>query len=523
LLPEQAGRAQRLFVITALLSASKPSRFLWATPRSVALILGGYIAVHFVLRLVLPPTLGIDDAEQALFAQQWLPSYRYRAPPLFTWMLMPVFAVVGVNALALAIVRYVLLAVAAAFTYMTARRLIRDPRLAALAAFSPAAIYVVAYYGHHDLTHTAALTTLIAVTWYVFVRLVERPTLGWYVALGVAFSLGVLAKWNFAVLAGALPLACLVRPETRGLVLNPRVLVAGLAAALVSGPTVLWVAAMQPPAGENVTTVLGQGSGLLAILRGTFDLLLALLVYPQPFLILFLLVFRRALRRGWIKVRGAREGLLATIGDTMLIAAVLHLLLVVAFGATDFSERMMQPALQILPIYLFMLVDRGETDADSIGVFASILLGLAFLALAARILVVAAGGDYCGKCRALVPFEPIAQGLREAGFSGRGTVLVADFHVGGNLRVQFPEARIVYTGAPKAIWPPPKGNGACLLAWPSDMRGAQAELAAYLRSELGGGPDPVPAAGTVTAPMPRSARRYSLSYQFYPAGMGECR
>jgi hypothetical protein len=523
--------AQRLFVNTALLSASKPSRFLEARPRSVALILCGYIAVHFALRLVLPATLGIDDAEQALFAQQWLPSYRYRAPPLFTWMLMPVFAVVGVNALALAIVRYVLLAAAAAFTYMTARRLIRDPRLAALATFSPAAIYVVAYYSHHDLTHTTALTTLIAITWYVFVRLAERPTLAWYIALGIAFGLGVLAKWNFAVLAAALPLACLVRPETRGLVLNPRVLVAGLIAALVAGPTALWVAAMQPPAGESVATVLGQGSGFLAILRGSFDLLLALLVYPQPFLILFLLVFRRALGRGWIKARGARSGLLATIGDTMLIAAVLHLLLVVAFGATEFSERMMQPALQILPIYLFMLVERGEPEAEhepepepeAVGIFASILLGLALVTLAARVIVVAAGGDYCGKCRAVVPFEAIAQGLREAGFSGRGTVLVADFHVGGNLRVQFPEARIVYTGAPKAIWPPPKGDGACLLAWPTDMRGAPEDMAAYLRSELGGAPDPTAAIATVTAPMPRSARRYSLSYQLYTAGVGECR
>jgi len=510
-------------VNTALLSASKPSRFLWATPRSVALILAGYIAVHFALRLVLPPTLGIDDAEQALFAQQWLPSYRYRAPPLFTWMLMPVFAVVGVNALALAIVRYVLLAAAAAFTYMTARRLIRDPRLAALATFSPAAIYVVAYYSHHDLTHTTALTTLIAVTWYVFVRLAERPTLAWYVALGIAFGLGVLAKWNFAVLAAALPLACLVRPETRGLVLNPRVLVAGLLAALVAGPTTLWVAAMQPPAGESVATVLGQGSGFFAILRGTFDLLLALLVYPQPFLILFLLVFRRALGRGWIEARGARSGLLATIGDTMLIAAVLHLLLVVAFGATEFSERMMQPALQILPIYLFMLVERGEPEAEAVGVFASILLGLALVAFAARVIVVAVGGDYCGKCRAVVAFEAIAQALREAGFTGRGTVLVGDFHVGGNLRVQFPEARIVYTGAPKAIWPPPKRDGACLLAWPSEMRGAPEDMAGYLRSELGGAPDPAAAVGTVTAPMPRSARRYSLSYQLYTVGVGECR
>jgi len=48
-------------------------------------------------------------------------------------------------------------------------------------------------------------------------------------------------------------------------------------------------------------------------------------------------------------------------------------------------------------------------------------------------------------------------------------------------------------------------------------------MAAYLRSELGGAPDPAAAVGTVTAPLPRSARRYNLSYQLYAAGVGECR
>lgn len=493
----------------------------WARPHNVALILAAYIAAHFGLRLVLPPTLGIDDAEQALFAQQWLPSYRYRAPPLFTWMLMPVADLVGMNALALSLVRYVLLAAAAGFTFITARRVIADPRLAALAAFSPAAIYVVAYYGHHDLTHTAALTALVAASWYVFVRLVESPTIGWYLALGAAFGLGLLAKWNFAIFAAALPLACLARPQTRALVLNLRVLAAGLAAAVIAGPTVLWVAGMGPPPGEDVGTVLGQGSGPLAPLRGVADLLLALVVYPQPFLILFLLVFRGALSRAWSERRGG--GLAVTIGDTMLIAAALHLLLIPALGATEFKDRLMQPVLQILPIYLFMLVDRSEAGAEAARSFAAVLLALALAAFAARILVVAAGGDYCGKCRSVVPFDRIAQGLREAGFSGRGTVLVGDFHAGGNLRVHFPEARVVYTGAPKTIWPPPKGDGSCLVAWPSDNPRAQGPLAAYLRQELGGAPETPAAVGTVAAAMPRSERRYSLSYQIYPDGMGECR
>jgi hypothetical protein len=172
---------------------------------------------------------------------------------------------------------------------------------------------------------------------------------------------------------------------------------------------------------------------------------------------------------------------------------------------------------------LFMLVDRGEPGAGAVGTFAAILLCLVVAAFAARILVVAAGADYCGKCRSLVPFERIAQALREAGFTGRGTVLVDDFHIGGNLRVQFPEARVVYTDAPKAVWPPPRGADSCLVVWPSDNPGARAELTAYLRTELGAPSDAAAIAGTVTTAMPRSERRYRIGYQLYPAGAGECR
>ena len=42
----------------------------------------------------------------------------------------------------------------------------------------------------------------------------------WYLALGLCFGLGMLGKWNFVMFAVALPLACLVHPAYRGLILN---------------------------------------------------------------------------------------------------------------------------------------------------------------------------------------------------------------------------------------------------------------------------------------------------------------
>ena len=65
-----------------------PPTPVWAKPRFVLLAILAYLAIHFVVRLPMWHTLGIDDAEQALFAQDFSWSYRKSAPPLFTWVLI---------------------------------------------------------------------------------------------------------------------------------------------------------------------------------------------------------------------------------------------------------------------------------------------------------------------------------------------------------------------------------------------------------------------------------------------------
>ena len=79
---------------------------LLSQPRNVILLISLYLLLHFILRVSFGPVLGLDDAEQALFAQQWALSYRFEQPPLFTWLLYPTFAITGVNYFALNFWRY---------------------------------------------------------------------------------------------------------------------------------------------------------------------------------------------------------------------------------------------------------------------------------------------------------------------------------------------------------------------------------------------------------------------------------
>jgi 4-amino-4-deoxy-L-arabinose transferase-like glycosyltransferase len=527
-----------------------PSQPLWASPRNVALLIAGYLLVHLGVRLWMGPTLGFDDAEQALFAQHWLPSYRLRGPPLFTWALLAIGPVAGFGVVAISLLRYALLAMVLGFTWATARRLIRDPTLAALAAFSFTAIYVFGYYSHHDLTHTTVLSAFLAASWYVFVRLSETPRLGWYLALGLCFGLGMLGKWNFAIFAVALPLACLVHPGYRALVLTWKIVPAALLATAIALPPALWILSMGASQGDGIGEVLGQQSGsLLNLLKGTASLALAVLAYPLPFLAIFLAVFGAAawagLRRtesapqtadysriksGVIRPTGAVPDV-RLIGTVMAIAVGLHWLLVPIAGATQFPERLMQPALIILPVWLFMLVERsGRPYARGASIYALVLAVVAGVALAVRVGVHAAGG--CRRvCRDLLPAADLAAGLRAAGFRGKGTIVVPDMHLGGNLRVQFPEARVVDIGYPPRVWPGPAGGppgtGQCLAVWtqhggPVEKSGDR--MYAYLGKELGVAGDARKREGAVTATLLRArTRTYRLQYGIYDGPEGECR
>src|SRR5262245_42388527 len=278
--------------------ASQPT---WARPRQVALIILAYLAIHFGVRLWIGPTLGVDDAEQALFAQHWLLNYRFRAPPLFTWALLGTNQLMDVNILTLSLLRYALFGMIAGFTWLTARALISDPRLAALATFSYAAIYVFGYYSHHDLTHTMVLAAFLAASWYAFVRLCEKPSLGRYLALGAAMGLGLLGKWNFLLFAMALPLACLTEPRERALVLNWRIVPAALLTAAIALPSALWAWHVGPAPGDGIATLLGEParSRLGGMILGSGDLALAVLVFPMPFLALFLALLGPAAWHGF--------------------------------------------------------------------------------------------------------------------------------------------------------------------------------------------------------------------------------
>ncbi len=506
----------------------------WAQPQFVLFAILAYLALHLAIRMAMGQALSIDDAEQALFSQHYAWTYRYREPPLFTWVLVALNHVVPISAFSIGLLRYLFLGILYASVYGVARRLIADPRLAALAVYSFAALGTFAEASHRNLTHTTALAAFLGLAWYVFLRLVETPRLGWYVALGAVFGLGVLAKWNFVIFAVALPLTCLLRRETRALVLTWKVVPAAVVAAAIMLPSVLAAIEMGPPPGESVEAVFhaASGPGISAALRGTVKLLDTALVYALPLLPVVLIIFAqplwRSLRAGSRDAprRQGRNGVTAAfIGLTIVVGMGLLWAIVLALGGTELKLRYVYPALLILPVWLMMAVERGRPSGRALGLFALVLVAM-FVFVAGKRAALATGMIKCDLCTEYYPYQALAAQLKQAGYSGDGTILGSEM-IGGNLRVAFPEARIIDATYSLTRWPAPRGEGQCLLVW-SGTGGDDVPLprsyAAYLSDDLSGNPGAPNRSGTVSAAFrPPAEGEASLQYRLYDGPNGDCR
>lgn len=515
--------------------APQAHEWLARPPLIIGLILA-YLVTHFILRLNFSPTLGIDDAEQALFAQHWAQGYRFRQPPLFTWLLLPITDMVGPGVLAISIVRYSLLALTYICLYLTALSWIDDRRLAGLSVLSFSLIYVFAYYAHHDLTHTTALGAMIAASLLAFTRLSQQPTTPRYLLLGLCFGLGMLAKWNFVMLAIGLPLTCLLFAGYRHLVLDKRCLLAVLVMALIITPTALWMFSHGQSTGRVSNDILSVSSdidGLALWIEGGTALLSSTLLFPMPFLLIFVGVFGASFLSA--RSHPVHDPLFSTRHRFLLclisVVLGLHVLLIPLFGAVTFTERWMHPALMILPLVLFALVQPYEINYRLISVYLTTICILVAVVAGARLYRFVEGAAQCGKCREFAPFVELSSSLRKAGFD-RGTIVADGMHIGGNLKVAFPESRVVDPAFPLALWPSvAKGRddrqGMCLLVWRSDSTNVDARREAvrqFAHGELGLPVTAVREQGYAKAALYQSEHRhYALGFELIRENSGGCR
>ncbi len=419
-------------------SGSRDHSFHWMMVAVIAV----YCGLHFAVRFCLSPTLGWDDAEQALWAQQLSLGYAVRQPPLYTWLLWGLFQVFGKTVLATAVLRYAVLLATFLSLYASACLMFEDKRKIVLTTFSYWLIYVFIFYAHHDLTHTTLLAFAVAFTFLIFLLLRRRPSLPLYALLGCTLALGFYAKYNYVVFPISLSLAALTLKEFRPLVLDRRAVVSVALAMLAIAPYAVWVLSQERSLVETGRSIVqGEyGSLLLVHARGLGAVAVALVEFTLPFGIVTLALFPELFR--WLPGPSDIQPYRMLLGRSVLIGIGIICCVVIFLDATQFKGRWMLPLLMHVPFLLFSGQFRSGVSRTRFRAYLGTVGVFVLAAVIARFAT-----DYweprtSGKCRRTLPVAAIQAPLARRG-AEEGVIVAESDHVAGNLVILFPKATIV--------------------------------------------------------------------------------
>jgi 4-amino-4-deoxy-L-arabinose transferase-like glycosyltransferase len=427
----------------------------------------GYFGAQVAMRLAVSDGLELDEAEQSLWTQSFALGYGPQ-PPLYTWLQMAVFQLLGPSVLGLALLKNTMLAITYSSLWLAARRLMPAP-LAVTAALCPLLLVQIGWESQRDLTHSVLATTLASLTFLLTLRLLERPQqLVRWLTLGLALGLGALSKYSYAGFAAILIVAVVALPETREMLRSRR---AWLGAALLGSvalavflPHGLWLLdhaaaasghALQKLSGSPMTRGMQVASGL-----GSFAV--AVVAFLSPLWLLLLGLFGAAWWRPDRATRGAasphpmtrtdktdhesrRSAFAHRLGRNYALALlVFFAMLVIVGGASQFKDRWLQPFLIVAPVVAFAmapwLVRHPRRRA----------LHACFAVAALCVLTWVGGRVVTNGMRATPdelnePVAALAEALRTSGAvpDGAFTIVSSDRVLAGGLRLKFPQARMI--------------------------------------------------------------------------------
>jgi Dolichyl-phosphate-mannose-protein mannosyltransferase len=441
-------------------TAIRPRQNFWDSlqePRTVVSLLVLYCAIHLLVRFLLSPNLNLVEAEQMLFGQSFQWSYRADHPPLASWLSWMTLAASRNSRAVLFLLRETVLALGLIAYFAAGRLMIGDTRRAGLAAFLLLATFGMGWLVHVGTLETVLLATLCAAYLWADVRALTRGSVGEHVVLGVVTGLGVLSSYVFLVLPFGMSVAAAVIPDLRTRLRLPPLALAAAVALVIVAPYAYF--APYAFAGAPLTPV----PTAVAILRAYA---VALLVFALPAVLVFPALYPRAAKplrdedRAQIWLRFLKIAMLA-----VLIATAASMLL---FHARDAKASWVYPVLLPLPIYLFLraqLAYGSDTQQRDKRIAGAIVL-CAIAVIAVRIWSYETHAATCRHCREYWPMPRYADAFRQAGFLD-GTIVTPDAGLAGNLRLSFPDARVVTPQAPALTFGPPV-PGECLVVWQGD-------------------------------------------------------
>jgi hypothetical protein len=479
------------------------------------------------------------DANQLVLSQAFQWGYDNRNPPLFTWLVIAAAKLLGSGLGAVLAVKSLAMLVLYGFLYLAARRALRDPALAVLAALAPFAMYEVGLWLAIKYSNAAALAALCMASVYVLIRLGESGRTFWYASFGIVAGLGLLAKYNYAIILVALVLACQFDAEFRARIRDRRILLSLAIALAIIAPHAYWMLTEAPGYQEVTAGRFGMGSGLpwrerlglgaLAGIKAILNMLLPLAL-GVPFLAWAAWRQRRSPDSGQDGGDWPGRRYFRLFGIYLLICVAAVFVLVAASGAVKVHGHYLFIFLPF-PIWLFAWMQglRPSRIVRERIALAFVVLALTSPAFMASKYISQPLGDREAPYN--LPYRDLAERLREAGFT-RGTLYAHDYpySLSGNLRPYLPGVRILGSNTPH-FTPPENGiPGACLLLWAKHPKsthdGAMIEVAGRMFG-FDAASESLLAESVLSDTEVEIAggrgRKQGFTYRMFPDGAGTCR
>jgi len=463
----------------------------YATPLGVWVIVAAWGMSHLLLRALSTPVLGTDDMFETVLVQTLEPGYMLRQPPLYEWLLHAAQQVFGPTIQAALFVKYGLISIAALFLFLTARKAVSDPRLAALCVFSYSLFYQFGWNLHEGVTHTVVLTAACAMSAFLFLKALETGWFGFYLLCGVAAGAGLLGKHSYPLFMLALLMAAVSDPLWRGRLRITGLLLLPLAVAAIYSPYAWWILSEGLRLLSSVSDTMGvtaESSHVARAGEGLGKLAFGLLGFSVPLVPILLIVF-------WQRYFGHTQPQTEAVSDaarlcgrTVVAMIALTALLIAVTGATYVKERHMHPLMLLLPIFLFADLERFGFQRQWRWLGA-ILVAVAAVAFLARVPGLAAPDRFwCGgNCRHMKPYAELSAPLTKLG-AAKATLIADQSYTGGNLRVLFPDARVVT----KAIPARTPARDQCFFVWEEgDRRPVAPPSERYVRNAFWEAADPL--------------------------------
>ncbi|WEX75218.1 glycosyltransferase family 39 protein [Sinorhizobium numidicum] len=442
-------------------------------PDSIYYLVAGYCLLSIVLKILRPDSLEIDESEQAFLSQYLLAGYGTQ-PPFYNWLQYGVVTLFGISVASLTIVKNGLLFLCLLFYGLSARMILSDRALSAVAMLGVLTLPPVFLLSQRDLSHTVAALFAVSLFLYGSFKVLKGPSrLGPYLMVGIAMGLGAISKYNFVVIPVAAIIAILPETDLRKRLFDWRVLASIAIGAIIMAPHAYWVLNNFAHASGDTVTEMKEGAENAALphmMQGLFSLGVAIIKGVAPTMAVFGLIFYADLGR----ILRARSPWTRIIGRMLCACFLIVALIVVAMGATHIREKWLALFTVLLPLYFTLKIDAAGVDATPkltalLSIVGVLAIGVVLM-LSARVLVGPMIGEYSF---AHTPYGGFARAVTDERGAPPATIVVDDRILAGNLRIQFPDTPIMLPGFPPNSDSLPLLPGPVLAAWSAEDGGRE--------------------------------------------------